>query len=322
MQCRDVALLSLGFALGVTFSSMSQASKREARAVGFDLPAQAIDQISTSSVSTSSSPSHPPTSQASQLLASLASTNSIVPPIVPFGGGHEWSGPKEFAETVVKLGEPITDKVAYHTYDVMYGLFLLPWREVKNFKMLEIGLGCNMVYGPGASVKIWSHFFPRAELWEAEFDAKCVAELQQMDSLPSNMRVVVGSQSNVSTLQRWIQETGGGFDVVIDDGGHTNMMIKTSFDHLWPHVKPGGVYFIEDLAVGRLPAYKDSNDAVMSDVIQDWIEQLLIYGNSEKKIKHALPGDVISIFVQPEAIAILKNPGNVRVGPKYGFKPN
>jgi hypothetical protein len=31
-------------------------------------------------------------------------------------------------------------------------------------KMPEIGLGCDMLYGPGASVKLWKEFLPEADL--------------------------------------------------------------------------------------------------------------------------------------------------------------
>ena len=53
----------------------------------------------------------------------------------------------------------------------MYGKFLLPYYQRKpNMKMLEIGLGCNMNYGPGASLALHKKLFPKAELWEAEYD--------------------------------------------------------------------------------------------------------------------------------------------------------
>jgi len=37
-------------------------------------------------------------------------------------------------------------------------------------------------------------------------------------------------------------------DIVIDDGGHANHQILKSFFALWPIVRPGGFYFVEDLA--------------------------------------------------------------------------
>ena len=108
---------------------------------------------------------------------------------------------------------------------------------------------------------------------------------------------------------------------MIDDGGHYNTMIKTSFDHLWPQVKPGGVYFIEDLQAGRSPSvdnkftYEDTNgQAVVSDIIQAWIEQLLLTARvgsnvgprESQKTKFPLPDGVEGIFCQSEACMIAK----------------
>ena len=48
--------------------------------------------------------------------------------------------------------------VKAHTYHNVYGKYLGVWQKAvskeRPFKMLEIGLGCNMVYGPGASVSL------------------------------------------------------------------------------------------------------------------------------------------------------------------------
>ena len=43
-------------------------------------------------------------------------------------------------------------------------------------------------------------------------------------------------------------------DALIDDGGHTLTLQKTTLDAMWPHLPPGGVYICEDLAYN----YKDS----------------------------------------------------------------
>ena len=110
--------------------------------------------------------------------------------------------------------------------------------------MFEIGLGCNMGYGPGASVALHKLLFPQAELWEAEYDGKCVEKAKERQML-EGIQVVVGDQGNDTTLDSWINETGGEFDVVIDDGGHDNCHIWTTFQKFWPLLKPGGLYFIE-----------------------------------------------------------------------------
>ena len=42
-------------------------------------------------------------------------------------------------------------------------------------------------------------------------------------------------------------------------GGHKNSQIGHSFDVLWPLVRNGGVYVIEDLQVGRFKSYGGEN---------------------------------------------------------------
>ena len=189
----------------------------------------------------------------------------------------------------------------------------MPLRDLTHVKLLEIGMGCRMRYGPGASVKLWRTILPQAELWEAEYNKECVDNMRSSGTLPKDLNVLVGDQTNLETLQSWIKESGGMFDVVIDDGGHTNKQIKNSFDYLWPHVKPGGVYFIEDLQAGRKKTFEDTHGTgVMSDIIQAWIEQLIIsdprVGSPKEDLvsEHPLPQAVEAIFCQHEACVLTK----------------
>ena len=73
---------------------------------------------------------------------------------------------------------------------------------------------------------------------------------------------------------------------MIDDGSHINTDIITTFNELWPHVKPGGFYCIEDLntsyGVGsifvnpNLPAHfewlKDKLDEINQQAGIDFIQ--------------------------------------------------
>jgi len=68
--------------------------------------------------------------------------------------------------------DPVTDKVTAHGYEAIYDIFLMLTDE--KIKLLEIGLGCDMGYGPGASAKIWPRLFPTGEIWFAELDQDCV----------------------------------------------------------------------------------------------------------------------------------------------------
>ena len=82
--------------------------------------------------------------------------------------------------------QPTKRSEQHHGYQLMYGIFLRPQYDAvvsmpgRVYKMLEIGLGCDMDYGPEASIKIWRSFFgPSAQIWEAEYDAACVKRHQK-----------------------------------------------------------------------------------------------------------------------------------------------
>jgi hypothetical protein len=125
----------------------------------------------------------------------------------------------------------------------MYTKYLQPMRD-QPLKMLEIGLGCDMNYGPGKSYYTWLEFFPHVELYYIEYDAECAAKWTDKTM---GATIFAGDQSNVTFLEEFIASTGGDFDVIVDDGGHTMRQQIVSFETLFPAVRPGGIYFCEDL---------------------------------------------------------------------------
>lgn len=214
---------------------------------------------------------------------------------------------------------PVTDKVTTHSYHTMYGIFLSGLR-LHPIKMLEIGLGCDMAYGPGASVKVWKKFLhSKSTIWMAEKDAACI-EKHRTDASMAGVNIVTGNQGDNDTLERWkaqMMMSGDDenvqFDVIIDDGGHANVMIKNTLDAFWDTLKPGGMYFVEDLQVGlsheawqdRLPGGK-----TMSDVMQSWVNSLLMGENvqhgSSSSSSFPMPKNLQSIFCQREACVLFK----------------
>jgi len=199
---------------------------------------------------------------------------------------------------------PITDKVTTHTYQIMYGKFLLPYyRNNPTMKMLEIGLGCDMNYGPGASIALYKELFPKADLWEAEYDGECVKKSIKKGEL-HGVNTLVGDQGNDTVLDSWIEQSGGNFDVVIDDGGHQNCQIWHSFKKLWSAVKPGGLYFIEDMQVAKHISYREANTETCDKnlLVPDKLKEIfddLIYDIERKS-------DIQFMFCQSEACVLGK----------------
>ena len=229
----------------------------------------------------------------------------------------------EFVDTAVTglhLHEPVTDKITSHSYETMYGQFLLPLRDGAEaaghrLKVLEIGIGCDMARGsPGASTLLWSRLLPSAERWQAELNGDCARRLGA--KLPVN--VLVGDQADKAVVTSWLQTTGGGFHVIIDDGGHANEQIRGSLEVLWAALLPGGLYFIEDLHVSRATPVGDPMFTV-TDMLHAWSEQLLSSRLTrpaadtadnrrarEMASRHPMPPDVAFVFVQRDAAVVGK----------------
>lgn len=188
--------------------------------------------------------------------------------------------------------EKVTDKVNGHSYQKMYGMILLPQIEKfalnkKKLKFLEIGLGCGMYYGPGASVKVWKKMFEGrdVDMWEAEYDEACVKKAKEEGKL-QGMNVLTGDQADPAVLKRWVQESGGKFDVIIDDGGHRNNQLLNSFEALWPELNADGNYFLEDLEVAYLRKFQEPGYFPVTKVVQAWIEFLHVDGFSPLSPHH------------------------------------
>jgi SAM-dependent methyltransferase len=120
-----------------------------------------------------------------------------------------------------------------HYFDI-YHRHLSQFRR-KRVTLLEIGVF------HGGSLQMWKKYFGRkASIIGLDVDerTRSLAEPQ--------IEIVIGDQGDRAFLQKMRSEFGP-FDIVIDDGGHTMEQQIRSFEELWPAVKDGGVYVVEDL---------------------------------------------------------------------------
>jgi hypothetical protein len=122
----------------------------------------------------------------------------------------------------------------YHNYTEVYARYFAPLKE-KSIKFLEIGID------KGQSVKMWEEYFTNADLHFMDIT------FQNVEYSSNRSPYHLCNQESPQELQSFIETTGGDFDLILDDGGHTMNQQITSFAILFPHVKSGGMYIIEDL---------------------------------------------------------------------------
>eukprot|EP00026_Physarum_polycephalum_P010941 Phypoly_transcript_11128.p1 GENE.Phypoly_transcript_11128~~Phypoly_transcript_11128.p1 ORF type:complete len:287 (-),score=36.80 Phypoly_transcript_11128:254-1114(-) len=168
-----------------------------------------------------------------------------------------------------------TDKVTAHRYELMYGKYIPFLRGREKLKMLEVGYGCGFS-NPGGSARVWRAVFgSKLELHMIEFDGKCV-ETYKSNITQLGVNIYVGDQSSRKFLQEVITKSGGNFDMIIDDGGHTMEQQRTSVEELFSAVKPGGFYAIEDMHTSNFDAYRDHNGyPLTTTVVKGYVDLLM-----------------------------------------------
>ncbi len=131
-----------------------------------------------------------------------------------------------------------TDKFGSHFYTPHYQKYFRKFK-FKSIKLLEIGVGGYSDPLMGAnSLRMWKSYFPFAKIFSLDIHDKSL--LQE-----SRIKIYQGSQVDEILLNQIISEHKE-FDIIVDDGSHINEHVITTFIHLFPVLKSGGIYVIED----------------------------------------------------------------------------
>lgn len=129
-----------------------------------------------------------------------------------------------------------------HDYARHYDKLFTPLRD-QPVKLLEIGVG------GGEGVRMWLEYFENSRV----FGVDIAHDTNPWDTVGSKAHsrysFANGDQTDPEFWSRFIRLLGGDWDIIIDDGLHSNIAVIATFNALWPHVKPGGFYAVEDLNV-------------------------------------------------------------------------
>ena len=113
----------------------------------------------------------------------------------------------------------------------------------KKIRLLELGIH------EGASLRFWRDYFENATIVGLDCNAVDINDATGM------IHVYQGYQQDTELLDRIVKEQApDGFDVVIDDCSHIGRFARIGFWHIFQnHLKPGGLYAIEDWGTGYWP---------------------------------------------------------------------
>ncbi len=141
--------------------------------------------------------------------------------------------------------------------------------------ILEIGIGCEKTmahvprYKPGASLRMWSEYFPDAEIFAMDLNQDILIN-------EGNIHSFTGDQSNTAHLF-WMGTNFGPFDLIVDDGSHIYEHQVLTARTLLPFLADDGDYIVEDVVgfpypLEGMPEYTyEQVDFRVSHVIDDRI---------------------------------------------------
>lgn len=142
------------------------------------------------------------------------------------------------------------DKGTLHSYIDLYAAQMT---KRSNVSVLEIGVEY------GHSIAMWQEYFKNSKVYGIDIKSDNIEfELENF---------ILGDATDAEVISKNFPRNK--FDYVIDDGSHTIADQIASFDLIFPKMKNGGKYFIEDVngdtAVQRISNHLDEHDFEVFD---------------------------------------------------------
>lgn len=159
-----------------------------------------------------------------------------------------------------------------HRYSELYQMLFLPYRS-RAISFLEMGLQIGgPEHGESAdrattdlpSVRMWLEFFPQAQIHGLD-----VSDFAWFtDPRFTFHRVDMDDRARIAAAAGTMPE----FDIIIDDASHASHHQQNAFLELFPKLKPGGLYVIEDLR-WQPEAYEKKGITKTADLFRGFSER-------------------------------------------------
>lgn len=164
------------------------------------------------------------------------------------------------------------------------------FRHIRLAQIRVLEIGC----GGGESMRMWLEYFENAFIFGVDIVEKTNPWNTPGTNVHPRYQFLQGNQSDPVMWQCLFANWGKPFDIVIDDGSHMSDDVNSCLIHLWPAVRSGGYYCIEDLGCSYSSIFQRSPKSPM-DVLIDKLNPL-----------HIGYSDIDSIYFAQELAIIRK----------------
>ncbi len=156
-----------------------------------------------------------------------------------------------------------TDKNSIHTYTDAYEKYLSPYVG-KNPTILEIGVW------EGGSALLWQEFLNPKEICAIDIDDY----IKISHKLNSSFKFYLRNAYVESTVSEIKNDFPEGFDIIIEDGLHTEGSNRFSLWNYLPMLNSGGIMVIEDIPANTAVEYPFGYSLITPSVIDKMVQEI------------------------------------------------
>lgn len=155
-------------------------------------------------------------------------------------------------ESLVEIGRRICSNVNADAKPLrMYAIYDRYFRDFSDRPVTLLELG---VY-TGESLKVWASYFPRGTVIGVD-----IMENRADFSGYPNIVFERADQTDSGRLKEiCLAHAAGGLDIIVDDASHIGQYSAASYAALFPYLKSGGLYIVEDWGTGYFDDWPDGN---------------------------------------------------------------
>lgn len=140
----------------------------------------------------------------------------------------------------------------------------------------------------GTSLLMWKELFPDGLVAGVDNDAEGESRW------PEGTVEIRASQDSQEMADAARAASRTGYDLIVDDASHVGELTAKSFSLLWPMVRPGCWYVIEDWHLGYQPEWKDWHNTGDS-MLNLAVKILTMFGSQANRYEDQVAGEIDEI---------------------------
>ncbi len=184
----------------------------------------------------------------------------------------------------------------HHNYTPAYSHYFSPYKDLP-ITLLEVGIGgYHYPDRGGNSLRMWRDYFTQAKIIG-------------IDCYPKSFIIDEVSMFTMNQTDPALAQFSP--DIIVDDASHINPLTIQTFKILFPALKNGGIYVIEDLETSYWTehGYEGNKNPIEGDTAMNFLKSLTDQLNShifESKYHNEFSGQMEWIHFYPQIVFIKK----------------